>query len=187
MNRSNVGNVATNAMQIESVSLTTAAKFLGDASSAMNNLSKAERNQYQAMRADKMRDEIADYQAVGKEAAQMRTDKTREQIDTYRAGGESPFQHLSLEEQRAYRQKQAEGIRKYTEYEDDNDNSSNPSVDDLMRSGSPQAQAIATKVSTDNEWLSDWLNRSFKNRNITTRERLDEFRKKIGGDENANV
>lgn len=62
MNRSNIGNVVTNGMQILSVGATTASRiFLGRADSALNNLSKEERTTYYKMKADKMRDEMNEY------------------------------------------------------------------------------------------------------------------------------
>lgn len=61
MNRSNIGNVVTNGMQVLSVGTTTAKRFLGRADSALNNLTKEERAQYNQYRADKMRDEMNDY------------------------------------------------------------------------------------------------------------------------------
>lgn len=68
MNRSNIGNVVTNGMQILSVGATTASKvLLGRADSALNNLTKEERGKYFQMKADKMKDEIADYYGDKKE------------------------------------------------------------------------------------------------------------------------
>lgn len=62
MNRSNVGNVVTNGMQILSVGATTASRVLkGKADSALNNLSKEEQRAYHEMGANKMRDEMKSY------------------------------------------------------------------------------------------------------------------------------
>ena len=61
MNRANFGNVITNGMQILSVGTTTASRLLGHAESALNNLTKDERKEYYQMKADQMRDEIAEY------------------------------------------------------------------------------------------------------------------------------
>lgn len=61
MNRANFGNVITNGMQILSVGTTTASRLLGHAESALNNLTKDERKEYYQMRADQMRDEMAEY------------------------------------------------------------------------------------------------------------------------------
>ena len=62
MNRSNVGNVVTNGMQILSVGATTASRIFRDrADSALNNLSPEERKSYFEMKANKMRDEMREY------------------------------------------------------------------------------------------------------------------------------
>lgn len=62
MNRSNIGNVVTNGMQILSVGATTASRIFRDkADSALNNLSKEERKNYFEMKANKMRDEMREY------------------------------------------------------------------------------------------------------------------------------
>lgn len=82
MNRSNIGNVVTNGMQILSVGATTASKiFLGKADSALNNLTKEERNKYFQMRADKMKDEIADYYGDKKEIKENK-EEIKEDIKT---------------------------------------------------------------------------------------------------------
>lgn len=76
MNRSNLGNVVTNGMQILSVGATTASgmynasktrksmderRSKSDAASGLNNLSKDEREQYGLMKADKMRLEVSKF------------------------------------------------------------------------------------------------------------------------------
>ena len=61
MNRFNFGNVATNGVQILSVGATTAARTLGRAETALNNLSEDERKSYFQMKANKLRDETNRY------------------------------------------------------------------------------------------------------------------------------
>lgn len=62
MNRSNVGNIVTNGMQILSVGATTASRIFRDkVDSALNNLSLEERKNYFEMKANKMRDEMREY------------------------------------------------------------------------------------------------------------------------------
>ena len=131
MNRANFGNVVTNGMQILSVAGTTAAgairasrqQHLADASSALNNLSEDELQQVGEMRANKLRDEMA----------------------RYNAGGESPYQHLSNEEAGLYQEKRAEQMRKFI-------NEDSESVDDLMegtafsRLQSPQSSDLRTFI-----------------------------------------
>lgn len=67
MNRSNVGNIVTNGMQILSVGETTASRLFRDkADSALNNLSPEERESYFKMKANKMRDEMREYNSKNK-------------------------------------------------------------------------------------------------------------------------
>lgn len=67
MNRSNVGNVVTNGMQILSVGATTASRLFRDkADSALNNLSPEEKKDYFEMKANKMRDEMREYNSKNK-------------------------------------------------------------------------------------------------------------------------
>lgn len=67
MNRSNVGNVVTNGMQILSVGATTASRVFKDrADSALNNLSPEEKKGYFEMKANKMRDEMREYNSKNK-------------------------------------------------------------------------------------------------------------------------
>lgn len=61
MNRFNFGNVVTNAMQIGSTGMFTAARSLGNAANALNNLSPIERKQYSEMEADKIRTSVKEY------------------------------------------------------------------------------------------------------------------------------
>lgn len=151
MNRANFGNIITNAMQVENVSATTAARFLGDLTSSINNLSFKEK----------------------KEIGEMRANQVKEELETYKSGGKSAFQHLTPEEQGAYRQKQAEDIRKYTLGSDSYDES-NVSIDELMKDNSNQIQYIKTKSTNDLDWVKNWGERNLK-RNILTRTAIDEF------------
>ena len=61
MNRYNFGNVVTNAMQIGSTGTFTAARSLGNAANALNNLSPKERKEYSEMEADKIRSAVKEY------------------------------------------------------------------------------------------------------------------------------
>jgi len=69
MNRYNIGNIATNGMQILGVAGTTASGFINqsqrrkidDASSALNNMSFDEVKQVGQYRADRLRDEMTEY------------------------------------------------------------------------------------------------------------------------------
>lgn len=61
MIRSNIGNVASNAMGTLSISATTAKRFLGKADTALNNLTKEEQAQYKEIQTDKLRNQIENY------------------------------------------------------------------------------------------------------------------------------
>lgn len=130
MNRANFGNVITNGMQILSVGTTTAARTLGRADKTLSNLSKEEQDKYYKMKADKLRTEMNEYET----------------------GGQSAMQHLSPEEKTAYRQKQAENIRKFTNDKDDEN-----SVDNIMKgmelkNNSPQVEELNIHSKRVAEW-----------------------------------
>ena len=156
MNRSNVGNIVTNGMQILSVGATTAARTLGRADSALNNLSKEEKKEYYQMQADKMRDETKQYY-----------DKS-----------DSAFHNLSEEEQVQYRQFQADKMRKQmSDSEDD--------VDTLMAdapsSNSPQSPELTKKIIGDIEWTRKWTGRNIKtNRFVASRDNIEDLEKEGG-------
>lgn len=130
MNRANFGNVITNGMQILSVGTTTAARTLGRADKTLSNLSKEEQDKYYKMKADKLRTEMSEYET----------------------GGQSAMQHLSPEEKTAYRQKQAENIREFTNDKDDEN-----SVDNIMKgmelkNNSPQVEELNIHSKRVAEW-----------------------------------
>lgn len=163
MNRFNFGNVATNGVQILSVGATTAARTLGRADTALNNLSEDERKSYFQMKADKLRDEV----------------------NRYNTGGENATQHLSEQELTDYRKKQADDIRKKT-YGGEEE-----SVDTLMegsisylQNNSPQVEQLKLKEQRDKEWYDTWI----KGKNKLSNKLKSEIMKKLKGeDENADV
>lgn len=135
MNRSNVGNVITNGMQILSVGATTASRTLGKADQTLNNLTKQERQDYYKMKSDKIRDET----------------------NQYNSGGASATQHLSQEELTKYRQVQANDIRKRIN-SDEGFNEDIEDIDSLMsglsfEDNSPQISSIKQKINSDSEYL----------------------------------
>lgn len=140
MNRFNLGNIATNGMQILSVGATTAARTLGRAENALNNLSEEEKNAYYKMKADKMRNETSQYNS----------------------GGASAIQHLSEEELTQYRQAQADDMRKNISGSDGFE-----SIDDVLEGGtdpvpdmqdnSPQVEQLKLKMQRDKEWYDTWI------------------------------
>ena len=166
MNRFNFGNVVTNGMQILSVGATTAARTLGRAETALNNLSEDERKSYLQMKSDKLRDET----------------------NRYNIGGESATQHLSEQELTDYSKKQADDIRKKT-YGDGEE-----SVDTLMegaetvtktlQDNSPQVEQLKLKMQRDKEWYDTWI----KNKTKLSNKLKSEIMKKLKGeDADANV
>lgn len=84
MNRSNIGNVVTNAVQVLNVSATAASKVLGKADRALNNMTKLEKREYFASQAEKMKLDTEAYNSLSdkeKEAYALRKYKT-ETIET---------------------------------------------------------------------------------------------------------
>lgn len=180
MIRSNVGNIITNGQQILSVGAFTAGglkRSLGRADTALNNLSKEERQNYVKMQADKMRDEM----------------------NAYNSGGSSATQHLSEEELTQYRQAQADDIRKKI---NKSQGSGVESVDKIMeatssndntvpltlKENSEQVPYVNTYTGDNYEWLQDWydtrIKGKFKISNKTKSELLKYMR---GKNKNANV
>lgn len=130
MNRANFGNVITNGMQILSVGATTASRTLGRADKVLSNLSKEEQDKLYKIKADKLRTEMSEYET----------------------GGSSAMQHLSPEEKTAYRQKQAENIRKFI-----NEDKNEDSIDDIMqgmelKNNSPQVEELNIHSRRIAEW-----------------------------------
>lgn len=70
MNRSNIGNIVTNGMQILSVSATTGAKFLAKADSALNNMSKDSQKAYYQSQAEKLERDTETYNSLSEEEKQ---------------------------------------------------------------------------------------------------------------------
>lgn len=141
MNRSNVGNIVTNATQIMSVGATAASgviRSLGSADTALSNLSKQEKAELGQVRADKLRDEVS----------------------RYKTGGDSSLQHLSEEELTKYRQVQADDIRKFSDRDSVEGEST---VDDYMADvkssytdNSEQVKHIVNKLTSDRDFLNNW-------------------------------
>lgn len=170
MNRSNVGNIVTNGMQILSVSAASARGILGRNETTLNNLSRKERLDYQNMQADKIRDEV----------------------ETYYNKGSSPMQHLSQDEITKYREKQADDIRKKISESEETE-----SVDDIMgnsgfvsntiseiRENSPQVEEIKLKLQRDNEWYNSYI----KGKNRLSNQLKHQIKLKLKGeDTDANV
>lgn len=158
--RSNVGNVVTNALQIGGVAATTASGIrrqkLGDASSAYQYLSKSEAEEIGRARASEMLQNARAYSPEEKDLI-SRTNAQRqvEKAKTFEAGGESPSQHLTLEEQRQLRVKQAEGLRSSL-----NDGEEEQTVDALMEEKNEgldidgeQGEVINSTVSYNSNWV----------------------------------
>lgn len=141
MNRSNVGNVGTNAMQILSVGATTAAgglqgfssmkRRLEDASSFLNNTTKQERED------------------IRKASAR----KQVEDAQRYLAGGSSPYQHMTDEEASKYQEEVAKS-KKAFKFEDKSKDEE-PSIDELM-DNSEQIKPLKQNISNNIEWSKGW-------------------------------
>lgn len=169
MNRSNVGNIVTNATQTMAVSGFTAAGYvkgerrarLGDAASALNNLSEDEVRQLGEHRAEQARQEIREGKNVTSGVAR-----------------------LNNTEQQQLGEKRAEDLRSYIKgTTDDVDEVMEGSVYDSLKS--PQAQELKTKANRDAEWIKQYKS------GLAAPNPIDELaqniRKKARGDKNADV
>ena len=136
MNRSNVGNVVTNGMQILSVGATTATRLLGRADTALNNLSPEERKAYVKMQADKMRDEVREYNT----------------------GGASPKQHMTSRELSDYQTAKAKDMNEYTKnrLKGDDENDVDSIMEGLAIASSPQSNELKTKIRKDINNFDYW-------------------------------
>lgn len=190
MNRSNVGNIVTNGMQILSVSAASAKGILGRNETTLNNLSRKERLDYQSMQADKMREEMQSYYNMSSKERldykNMQADKMRDEVETYYNKGSSPMQHLSQDEITKYREKQADNIRKMISEGEEVE-----SVDDIMsntisgiKENSPQIEEIKLKLQRDNEWYNSYI----KGKNRLSNQLKHQIKLKLKGeDTDANV
>ena len=142
MNRANLGNIITNGVQTLSVSAFTGSNYmrnaqrqaLADAASGLNNLTMEEARQ------------------VGQTRARQMTDEA----ERYSTGGTSPFQHLTNEEARKFRESQAQSIRE--SLSDNDEENDEITVDEIMEgvksSNSPQTENLITKIRNDYDWLN---------------------------------
>lgn len=141
MNRSNVGNVATNGMQILSVGATTASgalsgfssmkRRLDDASSFLNNTTKQERED------------------IKKALARRQVDDA----NRYLSGGSSPYQHMTDEEASKYQEEVAKS-KKAFKFEDKSKDEE-LSIDELM-DNSEQIKPLKQNISNNIEWSKGW-------------------------------
>lgn len=170
MNRSNVGNIGTNGMQILSVGATTASgalqgfssmkRRLDDASSFLNNTTKQEREDIKAASA-------------------------RRQVDDakrYLAGGSSPYQHMTDEEASNYQEEVAKS-KKAFKFEDKSKDEE-LSVDELM-DNSEQIKPLKQSISNNIEWLKGWISdkekEQPKNEIIKNQEQEEKPKTSLGG------
>lgn len=136
MNRVNAGNIVTNGMQILSVGATTATRLLGRADTALNNLSPEERKAYVKMQADKMRDEVREYNT----------------------GGASPKQHMTSSELSDYQTAKAKDMNEYAKnrLKGDDENNVDSIMEGLAIASSPQSNEIKTKIRKDIDNFDYW-------------------------------
>ena len=135
MIRSNIGNMVTNATQTLSISGTTAARVLGRADKTL--LNKPSLNEEEQARYD-----------------QMKVDKQREELSQWEEKTNNAFRRLSGDEQVAYREAQADKMRKFANSSGDEDGGT-ASVDDVMagteiRDGGNDVKAIVDAVIPEN-------------------------------------
>lgn len=136
MNRVNAGNIVTNGMQILSVGATTATRLLGRADTALNNLSPEERKAYVQMQADKMRDEVREYNT----------------------GGVSPKQHMTSSELSDYQTAKAKDMNEYAKnrLKGDDENDVDSIMEGLAIASSPQSNELKTKIRKDINNFDYW-------------------------------
>lgn len=164
MNRYNTGNIITNGTQILSVSAASARGLLGRGDKVLNNLSAKERKDYYQYRADKIRDEVAQYNSE---------------------------KALSREEKVALSDKKADNVRNHLSQSGDFQSiddimENSQSIVDSMPENSPQMEEIKIKARRDNQFYADRI----KGRRVMSNklkhdirlelEELDELRNKNG-------
>lgn len=173
MNRSNIGNVVTNATQTMAVSGFTAAGYLqgqkraklGDAASALNNLSE---------------DEVRELGEARAEAARQEIRRSKNEID-----GTS---RLSDAEQDKLGEKRADDLRKYIKGEP-------KTVDEAMEDGedlsstydslkSPQQKELKLSAKRNLEWISSYKKALAEPNPVD--DIVEEFKKSVRGDKNAD-
>lgn len=174
MNRSNVGNVITNAAQIMSVGAFTAGGYkrsLGKAEQALNNMTEEERTKLAQFKKDKQMKQAERFyagqgnlsteenEAIGRAGAE----KEKQKADYILRGVDEPFKKLSQEEQEKYREAQAEGMRKYTKKMFETEDEEIGDVASMMEGvpeipefeeNSEQVKEIDTKINRDSNWLA---------------------------------
>lgn len=156
MIRSNVGNIVTNGQQVLSVGAFTAGglkRSLGRADTALNNLSDEQKKEYYKMRANKMMDEVNEYNSKGA----------------------SFKQHLTLEELESLRKMEADNVIKKINGDKGSDGES---VDDVLKDvpssdnkspltleeNSEQVKQLNIAIAERNKWKNkyDTLNKETK-------------------------
>lgn len=204
MNRSNIGNVVTNATQVMSVGAFTAGGYrrqLAKADKTLNNVSEEERMQQEQYKKDKQRVQRERFYAgqgsMSKEENELigsaSAKRELRKADEISRGVDDAFQRLTPGEQLDYREAQAEGMRQYTKKMAESDEESGASVDDLMEGASiedvpeieensEQSSEINTKMSRDVQWLEKQAARRKKNTDKTLKAIKD-----TGGVSNADV
>lgn len=130
MNRSNIGNVVTNGVQILSVGTTTASKFLDRADSALNNMSKEQKTAYYKTQAEKMNRDTEAYNSM--------TEQEKQEYANRRYG--------IKDEEEADVKTENTSVKAKVENE----------VKSVMQNvNSEQAEAIGQKISNDITWIED--------------------------------
>lgn len=137
MNRSNIGNISTNAIQTLSVSGFTAGSLkrqLGRADQTLNNMTEEQTAAYRQMQAEK---KIA-------------------QTERWNAKAETPSQHLSMEEQTEITKQKAEDLRKkYLDREESEDVDKIMSNVTQIEENSEQSKELNKKILNQASYLKN--------------------------------
>lgn len=158
MNRSNVGNIVTNAQQVLSVGAFTAGGYrrtLAKAEQTLNNRAAASEGALSP-------EEEARYRA-------MKSGKKMEAVRRWETASDDPYRLLSDKEASDVTAKKAEKLKEFAYGKDEVDSDSSESVDELLSStptiedSSEQSSEVIKKVDNDMKWLHKRRNKNSKN------------------------
>lgn len=162
MNRANFGNVSANALQTMAISGGTAAavwaRDKAKLDTTLNNLTEEQRA----------------------EIAQAKAQKAYDKAHQYNIKASDKSQHMTEEQQIAYRKKQAEDAVKYTNKKEGGSQEEDVSVDDIMSDIdvaplTEQGDNINTKIKNDINFVKAFKKR--KRPKIKTQNTVEEIKK----------
>lgn len=155
MNRSNVGNIVTNAQQVLSVGAFTAGGYrrsLAKAEQTLNNRAKSAEGTLSP-------EDEARYRA-------MKSGKKMEAVRRWETASDDPYRLLSDKEASDVTAKKAEKLREFAYGKDEIDSDTTESVDELLSAAatiedsSEQSSEVVTKVDNDMKWLEKRTSKS---------------------------